>query len=67
MDNLNSEIDNVKQALNISDLTAQVRERERDWDFVHVLCEFLFVCNTWTYTFDVTFFLAFNECMLIIW
>lgn len=28
MDNLASEIDNVKEALNISDLTAQVSKRE---------------------------------------
>lgn len=36
MDNLNSEIDNVKQALNISDLTAQVREREREIEILYM-------------------------------
>lgn len=42
MDNLASEIDNVKEALNISDLTAQVSKRERE---IFLSCTMsIFVC-----------------------
>lgn len=44
MDNLASEIDNVKEALNISDLTAQVSKREREREIFLSCTMSIFVC-----------------------